>query len=192
LAVSAHNNNTNSTAVFDNVTFTQTPLIAAISNQTLMAGQTLTLTNSIVNPDTPPLSQTWALSAAPSGVNLNSSTGVLNWRPTMAQAPSTNTISVQVTDSGSPPLSATQSFITTVLLPMTPILSNLSLSNGVFSMLVNGTAGPDYLLQATTNLNPPVAWQPLQTNFSPTPPFSLQDSDAANFSQQFYRLQLGP
>jgi hypothetical protein len=40
---------------------------------------------------------------------------VFSWTPTPAQAPSTNTISVIVRDSGVPQMSATNSFITTVL-----------------------------------------------------------------------------
>jgi len=192
LAVTAHNNSLTNVSTFDNVTSVQTPVIAAVNNQTLIAGQILAVTNAILNPDTPPLTLSWNLLSAPPGMTLDPSSGILRWRPAISQAPTTNLVLLIVTDSGSPPLSATQSFITTVLLPAPPVLSNLSMSNGVFSMLVNGTAGPDYWLQAATNLSPPVTWQPLQTNFSPTPPFSIMDSGATNFTQQFYRLQLGP
>jgi hypothetical protein len=45
---------------------------------------------------------------------------VFSWTPTPAQAPSTNTISVIVRDSGVPQLSATNSFIATVLQTNSP------------------------------------------------------------------------
>ena len=50
-----------------------------------------------------------ALVSAPVGVNLNPNTGVLSWTPTEAQGPSTNVITVKVSDNGSPSLSATNS-----------------------------------------------------------------------------------
>src|SRR3989442_871820 len=53
---------------------------------------------------------TFALVAGPGGMTLDSTTGVLTWTPTEAQGPSTNVITVRVTDNGSPPLSGTKSF----------------------------------------------------------------------------------
>jgi len=59
-------------------------------------------------------------------------------------------------------------------------------------MSVNGSSGPDYVLLGATNLNPPVAWLPLQTNLSATPPFGFTDPGATNFNRRFYRIQLQP
>src|SRR5205809_6027343 len=42
-----------------------------------------------------------------SGVAVNPTAGVLTWTPTETQGPSTNTITVKVTDNGRPALSAT-------------------------------------------------------------------------------------
>src|SRR6185369_8159520 len=44
------------------------------------------------------------------GMVLDPNTGVLTWAPTESQGPSTNLIIVKVTDSGSPPLTDTNSF----------------------------------------------------------------------------------
>jgi len=89
-------------------------------------------------------------------------------------------------------LSATQSFVATVTRPASPVFSLPTNASGVFSIQVNGSAGPDYYLLSATNLNPPIAWLPLQTNFSPVPPFTFTDSGATNSSQKYYRVQLGP
>src|SRR2546425_9670764 len=43
---------------------------------------------------------TCVLVRCPSGVVLDSNTGVLSWTPTEAQGPSTNVITVRVTDNG--------------------------------------------------------------------------------------------
>src|SRR5262249_49506197 len=47
---------------------------------------------------------------APANAVINPRTGVFRWTPTRDQAPSTNLITVNVTDNGVPPLSATTSF----------------------------------------------------------------------------------
>ena len=191
LAVTAHNNTLTNVTTFDNVTSVQTPVIAAVSNQTLIAGQTLNLTNTIVNPDTPPLTLSWNLLSAPGGLTLGNLSGVLNWRPTVSQSPTTNLVSFKVTDSGTPALSATQQFSIFVLRPTSPVLTQPAISNGIFSLLIGGDSGPDYVLQMATNLTPPVTWQPLQTNLSAAPPFIFTDA-ATNAGSKFYRVQTGP
>ena len=192
LAVTAHNNTLTNVATFDNVTTVQPPVIAAVSNQTLIAGQTLAVTNSIVNPDTPPLALTWNLLTAPAGVTLGASSGVLNWRPAISQSPATNSISLKVTDSGTPALSATQQFVTYVFSPAAPAILPATVSNGLFSIQVMGDSGPDYLLQATTNLSAPAIWLSILTNLSASPPFTFTDPTVSNFSERFYRVQIGP
>ena len=68
-----------------------------------------------------------------------------------------------------------------------PQLSSVTFSNGVFRLTVSGDTGPDYIVQASTNLT---AWQSLFTNHLPTPPFNWSDSNAASFTRRFYRIQL--
>jgi hypothetical protein len=46
---------------------------------------------------------------------INSTNGLFTWAPTEVQGPGTNTITLIVTDDGSPTLSATQSFTVVVL-----------------------------------------------------------------------------
>jgi len=193
LAVAAHNNALASAATFDNVALLRTaPALNPISNRTLIAGQTLTVTNTASDSNVPPLTLTFSLPTAPVGMTLNATNGILAWRPTVAQSPSTNSVTVQVSDNALPPLSATQSFQVTVTLPLAPAFALPGIANGIFSMLVNGSAGPDYYLQSATNLAPPIAWLPLQTNLSASPPFVFTDPGATNCSQRFYRILLGP
>src|SRR5439155_1473495 len=64
--------------------------------------------------DLPANTLTFTLVSAPTGVNLNPSSGVLTWTPTEAQGPSTNLITVRVTDNGAPPSSDTRSFTVNV------------------------------------------------------------------------------
>lgn len=72
-------------------------------------GNLITFTLGATDGDLPPQRLTHLLIQGPEGLTVSSS-GVVDWRPTEAQGPSTNTILVRVTDDGSPALSATNAF----------------------------------------------------------------------------------
>jgi uncharacterized protein (DUF2062 family) len=107
----------------------------------------------------------------------------------VASAGTSNSITVVVTDNGSPNLSATNSFVVVVNPVVQPTTSSATYSNGLFSLTVNGQTGPDYIVQSSTNL---INWQSLFTNSSPTLPFTFTDLNAGAVSVQFYRILLGP
>ena len=164
------------------------PMLAPVSNRTLTAGQTLVITNIATDNDVPAQTLTFSLLNPPADVTLTTN-GIFTWRPAIAQSPSTNLISVVVTDNGSPSMSATNTFTVTVIQPAKPVISGAAnLSNGLLTFTVNGTNGPDYIVLASTNLT---SWVPLWTNYSPLLPFSYTNS-TTNFSQRFYRVLLGP
>ncbi len=70
------------------------PALAAISDASLVAGQTLLVTNSATDADVPAQTLTWSLLNPPSGAIINATNGLLTWRPAIAQSPSTNPITV--------------------------------------------------------------------------------------------------
>jgi hypothetical protein len=166
------------------------PTLAPISNVVITAGQTLLLTNIATDSDLPAQPLTWTLASAPAGASIDATNGVLTWRPTIAQSLSTNSFTVVVTDNGTPPLGATQDFNVAVLLPATPILDAPTLASGIFRCNIGGSAGPDYLVYATTNLAG--AWQLLLLTNPTAVPFEFIDSTPPNFQQRFYRVVLGP
>src|SRR3989441_217147 len=86
------------------------PTLTVPPTQTINELTTLSVTNTATDPDIPANTLTFVLVTGPSGMTLDSATGVLTWTPTEAQGPSTNVITVRVTDNGSPPLSDTKSF----------------------------------------------------------------------------------
>ncbi|HEY3914995.1 MAG TPA: hypothetical protein VGN61_10960, partial [Verrucomicrobiae bacterium] len=163
--------------------------LAAIPNQSIMAGQTLLVTNSASDPNVPPLPLSFSLSQAPAGASVGSSSGVFAWRPMISQSPSTQTVAVAVSDNGMPPLSATQSFNVMVAQPAKPTLNVSTLSNGRFQFTINGNAGPDYLIQTSTNLT---SWVTAFTNSSPSMPFIWADTNSPVHPANFYRVLLGP
>jgi len=165
------------------------PTIAAVPNQTVNAGVTLQLTNTASDSDLP--AQTLTFSAAntfPAGATINSSNGVFKWRPLVSQANTTSTIQVQVTDNGTPNLSATNSFLVTVNPITRPTLGTAGVSSAQFHMTVTGPQGPDYTVLTSTNLT---SWSVLFTTNSPSPPFLFMDTNTAN-PMRFYQVQIGP
>jgi glucosylceramidase len=168
------------------------PVLAAIPNQTILAGRTLVVTNSASDTDVPPQLLTYSLPTAPSGVSIDTNSGVVTWRPAIAQSPSTQSVVVVVSDTGVPVMSATQSFWVTVNAPVQPSLSLPEYADHTMRFLVSGDVGPDYTVQMSTNLNSGTNWINHFTTNSPLLPFSFVDTVATNVFQQFYRIQLGP
>ena len=167
----------------------QPPVLSAISNQTILAGRTLLVTNSASDADIPPQTLTFSLLNAPTNAAINSSSGVFTWRPTIAQSPSTQTVAVVVADNGVPIMSATQSFTATVIQPVVPALNAVSVTNGQFGFWINGDTGPDYTILASTNLT---SWNPVFTGNSLPLPCFWVDTNSLSYPIRFYRAVLGP
>lgn len=164
------------------------PTLPAIANQTIGVGMILTLTNTATDAEAPPQILTYSLPSAPTNAAINPNTGVLTWRPLVTQANTTNAFTVMVTDNGTPSLSATRSFTAVVTNLAPPQVSTVSLHAGQLTLQVNGASGPDYQVQASTNL---VNWTPVFTTNSPVMPFTWPAS-ATNDPLNFFRILVGP
>jgi hypothetical protein len=164
------------------------PVLAAISNDTVNVGQTVAFTASATDSNQPPPTLRFSLLSSPTNATLDPNSGAFSFRPLVSQANTTNPISLEVTDSGNPPLSATQSFAVTVNPLTLPQFSLVGWSNAQFVLQVSGQSGPDYEIQNSTNLT---QWGMVFTTNSPAMPFSWQDTAATN-SANFYRVVVGP
>ncbi|MEI9960603.1 MAG: protease pro-enzyme activation domain-containing protein [Limisphaerales bacterium] len=83
----------------------------------------------------------------------------------------------------------------TVVLPTNAIPNITSVtanSDGSITLNLNGASGFTYVLETTTNLFPPIDWQPVVTNTLNTNVWEFNDAQATNFLQRFYRLKLAP
>lgn len=126
-------------------------------------------------------------SASHTNLVVPTTSGAFSYRPLVTQSNSTNLFTLKVADDGTPSLSATQSFNVFVNPLASPTLVGVVGGGGV-ALTVNGTAGPDYAVQASTNLT---QWGTLYTTNSPAPPFSWMDTNTSSFPARFYRVQLG-
>lgn len=165
------------------------PMLNAVSDRTITPGTSLSITNVASDSDSPAQTLTFALLNAPTNATLGSSSGVLAWRPLISQASSTNAFSVSVTDSGSPSMSATQSFSVIVSAATAPSNTVVSYTGGTYQFSVGGIAGPDYIIQASTNLS---TWETVSTTTPTSLPFNYTDAAANNYPVRFFRVLLGP
>ena len=157
-------------------------IVADPQNQTVAPSNSVTF--SAVAAGSAPLAYQWYL---------NTNTPIAN-----ATNSSLTLLNVQTTNAGVYSVTVTNiaGFVTSTNAILTvssstfakPQLSDFVFSNGVFSLTVNGATGPDYIVQASTNL---VDWINLFTNHAPAMPFTWSDSDASNYNQRFYRIQTG-
>ncbi|HET7624209.1 MAG TPA: putative Ig domain-containing protein, partial [Verrucomicrobiae bacterium] len=168
------------------------PGLAPVFDTSILAGRTLLITNTATDADLPAQSLAFGIQDAPAGVAINSSTGVLTWRPAISESGAAHSITVRVNDNGAPTMSATQRFAVAVQRPEKPAISMLAFNQGNFSMNVIGDSGPDYIVEASTNLGSAADWIPLATNYSAAPPFLWKDTQSARLSRRFYRIRLGP
>ena len=162
------------------------------TNFTINVGVNLAVSCTATDSDLPAQTLTYALLTGPSGAAVDSGSGNFTWRPVVSQAGSVNNVSVAVTDNGIPNLSATNNFSVTVNVLTAPSATAPAYAAGQFSVNVSGQVGPDYALQATTNLIGG-AWTTVATTNSPAAvPFILTDTNAAAQPVQFYRIVTGP
>ena len=167
------------------------PILTPVVNQTINAGVTIILTNVAADLDLPPQTLTFNLLNGPTNAALttaNGTNGIFTWRPLVSQAGTANPVSIQVTDNGTPNLSAINNFTVTVNPLVRPVLNSIAVSGGQISLVVNGTRGPDYTLLTSTDL---INWQALFTTNSPLMPLMMTDTNATS-AIRFYRIQLGP
>src|SRR5208337_4026558 len=118
------------------------PSLTSQNNQTINELATLEVTNTAMDSDIPALALSYQLVVAPVGATI-SSNGIIIWTPSQSQAPSTNVFTTVVSDSGTPSLSATNSFTVVVddlnSAPALPVQTNFTIT-GLATLVVTNTA----------------------------------------------------
>jgi len=137
-------------------------VLSGIPDFTILEKDTLTFTNQASDVDQPAQTLTYSLSNAPAGATVGVGNGLFTWTPTESQGPATNLITVIVTDNGTPPLSAAQTFTVTVLESNEPpVLAEIPdrvIHAGMTLAITNSATDPDVPTNTLTfSLNPGVA-----------------------------------
>ena len=163
---------------------------APIASQTIHAGATLSISNSASDPDLP--AQTLAFSldpGAPPGAVINPTNGLFTLSTSDDDVNTTNSITVRVTDNGSPPRSDARSFVVTIV--SRPVLQSLNISNQLVTMTWTAITGQTYWVQYA---DAPVAshWSNLAPAVMATNSVATASDSVSSLGQRFYRIQLAP
>src|SRR5204862_6050991 len=87
------------------------PELAAIADQSVDEGTLLQLVAGATDADVPANTLVFSLDAgAPAGAAISAGTGVFSWTPSEAQGPGDYSVTVRVTDNGTPALGASGTF----------------------------------------------------------------------------------
>ncbi len=164
------------------------PILAPIPNRVITLGQTLSFTASATDTDQPPQTLTFTLlPGAPNSAFINPSTGLFTWTP--STAPATNSISVKVTDNGSPNLSATQSF-TVAVLPR-PQVSSIRVNGTQFIFSWFAPSGQNGQLEYSDDLASG-AWTSLGSPFTGAGATLSVTNNITASQHRFFRLRVLP
>jgi hypothetical protein len=136
------------------------PVLPTQANRTIAELSIMTVTNTASDSDVPPNIFSYALLAAPANAAI-SANGVITWTPTEAQGPGSAVFTTRVTDNGTPPLSATNTFTATVTevnsAPVLPAQTPRTVAAQTTLVVTNTATDADLPANALTYalLNPP-------------------------------------
>ena len=164
------------------------PVLATISDRTNYIGTIVSVTATASDSDIPANTLTFSLGTnAPAGAAIDPNSGLFQWTIPGPNS-STNTITVLVTDNGSPSRSSSQTFTVVGRIATSPVAFDFQIINGDVVINFGGIPGEVYRVQATPSLSPPIQWTAVSTNVaSSNGLFRFVDSQARTFPMRFYR-----
>jgi hypothetical protein len=141
---------TNATPGYANLLLTSNtaPSLGFLPDRTIDEGALLTFTVTATDTNVPAQTLTYSLvGIVPDGVTLNPTNGVFRWIPGEEQGPENYAVTIRVSDSGVPSLSASQTFTVTVnevnnAPVLAPVLSR-TVSEGNLLVVTNAATDPD-------------------------------------------------
>jgi hypothetical protein len=165
------------------------PNLDPIADAIIHAGSRLRFATHASDVDLPAQTLTYELaSGAPEGATVDELTGVFDWTPPANAAPSTNSIALLATDSGSPPLAAIQTF--KVIVASSLKVTAERLPEGGTRLVWSAISGHTYRVQFNDELNEN-GWTDLGEPITATGTSASADDPNA-VGHRFYRIQTSP
>lgn len=170
----------------NNVIPNTAPSLTAISDKYVHLGQTVSFIATATDAESAYQSLSFSVSNAPAGASINPLSGAFTWTTTNASVPSTNLVTVRVTDNGTPSLSDSKTF--SIVIAKVPQFSGVTTAlNGQFQLSFDTLLGQSYQLQFKNNLTDP-AWSPLGGPITGTGLTRIVSDDLNAQTQRLYRL----
>jgi hypothetical protein len=157
------------------------PWLQPVADMIYPAQVPFTLDLVATDADWPPNILTFAASGLPAGLNLDSANGHISGS---AQTPGVYPVTAQVSDNGTPPLSATNEFTFTVTQPF--VLAAFAATNNPAQFAFQSLSGENYDVEYTYSLSPP-DWQMLQ-HVTNAPGGLVDITNAPTTNQCFIRV----
>jgi len=170
----------------------RSPVIGAIGTKTVAAGSVLSFAVSANDPDIPQQTLTFTLEPpVPEGVAIDSMNGLFSWGPSQAFALDSYSITVRVTDNGSPNRSSTATFLVNVLQhPLAPRVEGVIPAPGGVTISWGAVEGRTYRVQFKDSLNDSV-WVDMEGSvIAGGPTASKVDSSLGARQERYYRILL--
>lgn len=150
------------------------PTLAPVADQSIAEGTLLSIANIANDVDLPNDHLSFNLPGAPEGLFIDLFSGALTWTPNETQGPGNYLITVEVSDSGAPPLRATNRFTVNVLEinapPRMSSLANRTVHEGVRVAFNAGATDEDFPFNLLTYTLGPDA--PSGASITPSGAFS--------------------
>ena len=167
------------------------PQLGAIGNIHLNPGSLLTLTLTASDDDIPIQTLVFSLDLGyPDGASVDAASGVFQWMPDDDQAGTTNTIVIRVTDNGSPPMSATQTFVIDVsdLGELFEASGQTGTDTNGFTVRWNSESGETYRVDYQDNIGS-YSWSNLPGTVQATGSVAIKVDSVTNVTtHRFYRI----
>jgi len=164
------------------------PVLAAIGNKTVTAGSNLTFTATATDPDRPAQTLAFSLDAGvPTGASVTAG-GVFTWTPSIGHTPTTNQVTVRVTDNGTPTLNDFETINIIVAGP--PRITSITVSPaGVVNLQWTSFVGKTYRVEYKSDLSAAI-WVPLGGNVLATGSISSATDNVGANTRRFYQVRL--
>jgi len=165
------------------------PALPPIPDRTIHQGVTLTINAAAADLDLPANTLTYTLRDAPDGAGIGPLSGVFTWTPSLAQAETTNLITVVVSDNGAPSLSDEKPF--RVIVTARPRIQAITLSSNTVQISWSAISGTSYHLQCASD---PAAtqWTNVTSDVLATGDTASATNAVENVPQRFYRIAVAP
>jgi len=175
---------------FDPAPANTAPVLGAISNKYVYAGQTVQFMASATDAQSAYQTLTYSLSNAPAGAGIISSSGAFSWATANAAAPGTNPVTVRVTDNGLPPLSDAKTFSVFVSPP--PQFTGVTAGTiGQIEVTFSTLPGQNYQMQFKDRLTD-TNWTLLGGVLTGTGSYLTVTDEMSGSPQRFYSLLVQP
>jgi hypothetical protein len=131
----------------------------------------------------------FSLVGPPVPASLNAVSGAFQWGTTEADANTTNVITVRVTDDGTPPLSAEQSFVVTVV--GRPHIKSIIVTNNLAVLTWSAVPDQNYRLEFADALQP-TNWLESAADTLATGALATATNSIEGATVRFYRVRVQP